>query len=273
MAKFNFPLISTTVLWHLVELVLSFGGKQWQCKEKPTVSHQMPVLTGLRYLAKGDFLSEVADLNGVSRSSACHIIDSFVEAVNDRLDSIRFEAGLLQDGTLIPIIAPSQNEEVYVCRKNYHAINVQAVVDHRARFIDLVAKWPGSTHDASIFDNCGLKDDNLRMLGYGSQNLIGRLIMTSFGTTDHLERHELGHLLGDSGYPLRKYLITPVTTATTEKEVRFNQAHSSGRMVVERAFGMLKSRFRCLHRTGVLYKSPGKCYQIVTACTRLHNFC
>ncbi|XP_053398715.1 putative nuclease HARBI1 [Mercenaria mercenaria] len=152
------------------------------------------------------------------------------------------------DGTLIPIIAPSQNEEVYVCRKNYHAINVQAVVDHRARFIDLVAKWPGSTHDASIFDNCGLKD--------------------------HLERHELGHLLGDSGYPLRKYLITPVATPTTEKEVQFNQAHSSGRMVVERAFGMLKSRFRCLHRTGgVLYKRPGKSCQIVTACSRLHNFC
>lgn len=35
------------------------------------------------------------------------------------------------DGTLIPIIAPTENEEIYVCRKNYHAINVQAVVDHR----------------------------------------------------------------------------------------------------------------------------------------------
>ncbi|XP_045200162.2 putative nuclease HARBI1 [Mercenaria mercenaria] len=91
---------------------------------------------------------------------------------------------------------------------------------------------------------------------------------------DHLERHKLGHLLGDSGYPLRKYLITPVTTPATEKEVQFNQAYPVGRMVVERAFGMLKSRFRCLHRTeGVLYKSPGKCCQIVTACTRLHNFC
>ena len=37
------------------------------------------------------------------------------------------------DGTLIPIIAPTDNEAVYVCRKNFHAINVQAVVDHRAR--------------------------------------------------------------------------------------------------------------------------------------------
>ena len=32
------------------------------------------------------------------------------------------------DGTLIPITAPSGNDEpAYICRKGYHAINVQAV--------------------------------------------------------------------------------------------------------------------------------------------------
>ncbi|WAR16586.1 hypothetical protein MAR_031180, partial [Mya arenaria] len=33
------------------------------------------------------------------------------------------------DGTLVPIITPHDNEEVYVCRKGYHALNIQAVVD------------------------------------------------------------------------------------------------------------------------------------------------
>jgi len=32
------------------------------------------------------------------------------------------------DGTLIPILAPHNREDIYVCRKGYHAINVQAVV-------------------------------------------------------------------------------------------------------------------------------------------------
>lgn len=37
------------------------------------------------------------------------------------------------DGTLIPIASPPLNEEVYVCRKGYHAINCQAVVAHDLR--------------------------------------------------------------------------------------------------------------------------------------------
>lgn len=32
------------------------------------------------------------------------------------------------DGTLVPIIGPTVNEDVYVCRKGFHAVNIQAVV-------------------------------------------------------------------------------------------------------------------------------------------------
>ena len=88
----------------------------------------------------------------------------------------------------------------------------------RFRFTDVVAKWPGSQHDASTFESCGLKS--------------------------YLENHEIGWLLGDSGYPLRKYLITPKPNPMTDAENRFNVAHSQTRIVVERAFGVLKSRFR-----------------------------
>lgn len=226
------------------------------------------VLVGLRYLAKGDFLSEVAELHGISRTSAFSIINNFVEAVNHRLDNIRFPTGDeldrvrvgfyrrrgipntvgALDGSLIPIVAPSQNEEVYVCRKNFHAINIQAVVDHECRFTNLVARWPGSTHDASIFENCGLKR--------------------------HLDGGNVGHLLGDAGYALKRILITPVLRPATEAEKRFNNSHSSGRMVVERTFGLLKSRFRCLHKTGgCLYMRPDKCCRVIEACVRLHNYC
>ncbi|XP_052271372.1 uncharacterized protein LOC127872081 [Dreissena polymorpha] len=62
--------------------------------QKPTRrSKSIPVLTqvlvSLRYLAKGDFLSEVADLHGISRSSACNIIAAFVDAVNLRIDNVK----------------------------------------------------------------------------------------------------------------------------------------------------------------------------------------
>jgi hypothetical protein len=53
-----------------------------------------------------------------------------------------------------------------------------------------------------------------------------------------------GWLLGDSGYPLKKWLITPVSNPSNQQEVNFNLAHTQTRNTVERAFGVLKSRFR-----------------------------
>jgi hypothetical protein len=38
------------------------------------------------------------------------------------------------DGTLILIIAPKDNEADFVCRKGFHAINVQAVADDYLRY-------------------------------------------------------------------------------------------------------------------------------------------
>jgi hypothetical protein len=33
------------------------------------------------------------------------------------------------DGTQIPITAPMEEEHLYVCRKEYHSLNVQAILD------------------------------------------------------------------------------------------------------------------------------------------------
>ncbi|KAJ1191781.1 hypothetical protein NDU88_001096 [Pleurodeles waltl] len=75
-----------------------------------------------------------------------------------------------------------------------------------------------------------------------------------------------------TGYPNLSRLLTPVRNPRTRAEERYNDAHGRTRRVIERTFGLLKARFRCLHMTGgSLYYSPKKVCQIIVACCMLHN--
>ncbi|KAJ1098181.1 hypothetical protein NDU88_003297 [Pleurodeles waltl] len=77
---------------------------------------------------------------------------------------------------------------------------------------------------------------------------------------------------GASGYPNLSWLLTPVRNARTRAEERYNEAHGLTRRIIERTFGLLKARFRCLHLAGgSLYYSPKKVCQIIVACCMLHN--
>lgn len=86
----------------------------------------------------------------------------------------------------------------------------------------------------------------------------------------HIDSYFLS--LGDSAYPLHPFLMTPVLYPTTPGENRYNAAHIRTRNIVERTFGVLKSRFRCLDRTGgALLYSPEKVAKIAIVCCMLHN--
>ncbi|XP_059201240.1 putative nuclease HARBI1 [Centropristis striata] len=152
------------------------------------------------------------------------------------------------DGTLIPIHNPSLMDPCWIGRKHYAAINTQVVVDHDGLITDIVARWPGGTHDSFVWANSAVG----QKAGRGE---FGRSIF-----------------LGDSGYPLRSYLVTPVTNPATPQEERFNEAHTHTRTHIERVFGRWKSRYRCVHRSsGGLRLSPVKCCRVIVVTAMLHN--
>ena len=58
----------------------------------------------------------------------------------------------------------------------------------------------------------------------------------------------------------------------TDAEDRYNISHINTRNVVERTFGVLKMRFRCLDTTaGKLMFTPERVCRVVLACAILHN--
>lgn len=110
---------------------------------------------------------------------------------------------------------------------------------------------PGSCHDSFIWNMSSARNHFLNNYSNGDQN---------------------SWLLGDSGYGLEPFLITPYkdVAAGTGEHV-FNKKHASGRNIIERTIGVLKSRFRCL--LGTLVYSPHKVIKIINVCCALHNIC
>ncbi|KAJ8938175.1 hypothetical protein NQ314_011583 [Rhamnusium bicolor] len=157
------------------------------------------------------------------------------------------------DCTHVAIYPPQVDEEVaYVNRKGYHSINVQLICDLDLRILNVGTRYPGSSHDSYIWNNSAL---------HHIQNL-------------HRNGHTSFAFLGDSGYALRPWMLTPVANAQpgTPEEL-YNQRQSSTRSIIERCNGVLKLRFRCLLKHRVLQYTPQTSCKIINSCVILHNMC
>ncbi|XP_056001720.1 putative nuclease HARBI1 [Ostrea edulis] len=152
------------------------------------------------------------------------------------------------DGTHVQIIAPSVDENEFINRHHYHSINVQVVFDASYKILDIVAKWPGSTYDSRI-----LRESGLHVLF----------------ENNHIPLHIL--LLGDRGYPSRRWLLTPFLRPLPGAQTNYNRAHKRTRSIVERGIGPLKRRVHVLH--GEVRLFPQKTCQVIIACAVLHNIC
>uniref|UniRef100_A0A803JC58 DDE Tnp4 domain-containing protein n=1 Tax=Xenopus tropicalis TaxID=8364 RepID=A0A803JC58_XENTR len=127
---------------------------------------------------------------------------------------------------------PQDREHIFRNRKGYHSLNVQVVCDGCMNILSIVSGFPGSSHDAYTLRQSGL---------YHS-----------------FETGQMPH-----GWLLGKYLCQLSSTTCP---------HLLSRSVIEQTFGILKSRFRCLDKSGgSLMYSPTKVANIVAACAVLHN--
>ena len=188
------------------------------------ISPEIKVLTTLRYLATGKMQLCNGDDIGISQPSVSrilhqtlnalsrpHIVRQFicvptgVREINKKKADFMAIAGLpgvvgAIDGTHVRIISPSQDEDVFVNRKKYHSINTQVVFDPNFLILDIVAKWPGATHDSRI-----LHESGVRQL---------------------FERHHVpagSHLVGDSGYASRTWLLTPYMNPQPGPQLLYNR--------------------------------------------------
>jgi hypothetical protein len=233
------------------------------------LSVETQVLASLRFLASGCFFQVAADIAGIDKSSVSRVVLDFCKSiVSKSQDFVKFPFSddkknenklkfykmggfpsciLCIDGFHVKICTPHQDENSFVNRKGVHSINVQAMTDADMKFADMVVRWPGSTHDSFIFRSSEIHD---------------------YLRVNHTTL-EQGVVLGDSGYALTNFLMTPYENPNTRQQRRFNVTHKTTRCSVERSIGQLKRRFNCL-QSG-LRVQPEKACVIIATCIILHN--
>lgn len=160
------------------------------------------------------------------------------------------------DGLAVRIPRPCDPDIIdpgnYFCRKQFYALNAQALVDAHKRFLWASTVHQGSAHDSLAFSQTDLYKD------------LEKLAEWLF---------EKGFFIGgDSAYNLLSWLIIPYDNVSCTGDIKdvYNFWHSNGRIRVECAFGEL---IMCW---GVFWKRLGfkldDVGDIISAAMLLHNF-
>ncbi|XP_050337848.1 putative nuclease HARBI1 [Bactrocera neohumeralis] len=224
----------------------------------------------LRFYATGSIQQLIGDVSGVSTSTVSRV----VTLVSDKIARlrerfIRFPTttedihqkqkeffriakfprviGAL-DCTHVKIQSPGgDHAELFRNRKNIFSFNVQTICDARLLILDIVARWPGSTHDATILRN---------------SRIYARLENGEFGD---------GLVLADKGYENNKRILTPLHSVNNAAERLYNESHIRSRNPIERSYGVWKRRFPVLS-LGIRMNCT-KVQSIIVATAVLQNIC
>jgi len=134
-----------------------------------------------------------------------------------------------------------------------HSVNLLGVCSAEKTFTYVFAGFPGSAHDARVFQHSALK------------TAIDQEPKKFFSSPSN-------HILGDSAYPLSDHVMVPFKDygCLSARELTFNKKLSKTRVVIENTFGILKSRSRKLNYVDCDIKYVP---DIITACCVLHNMC
>ena len=150
-------------------LIENLDGLEPATRRSHSISKELKVFIGLRFLATGSYQSLVGNELDIqlSQASICRCVTQFLNSMTNfghtciqwpannkkskehffQQFSIPNVVGCI-DGMHVKILAPGGL--AFVNRLDYHSLNVQAVCDHDSKFISVTVKQPGSVEDSAV---------------------------------------------------------------------------------------------------------------------------
>lgn len=229
----------------------------------------------LSFIANTEPLTPIATRFDISVSSAFRVIRRvvawFLTKLNDVIkwpanyteihttcDGFQTKTGISDvvgviDCMHIKIEKP-KNAAAYYNSKGYFSIVLQATFDSNMRFINIYCGEPGSSTAARVLKK-------------------SPLYQTACETRERI-LPENTFLIGHSGYSSVPWLLQPFRESNrlTVQQREFNNLHNTARRISNKAFKLLKNRFRRVKNFAV-YRNIAFITDAVVAACILHNYC
>ncbi|ENN83189.1 hypothetical protein YQE_00452, partial [Dendroctonus ponderosae] len=261
--RFRLSKASTLHVLQLIEHKLEFPDNKNSC-----ISPINQLICALRFYATGCMQIAAGDSTGCSTTTAHRIVHrvsaaiaalrpQFVKFPETAPEIWKIQVGFYSIARMPAVIgaidcghvklskSPGDNGELFRNRKGYFSLNVQAICNSNLEFTDIVARWPGSTHDSHLFNNC-----------------VRRAMFEQGKYKDAV-------LVGDARYACRNYLITPLQVCRSPAEHLYNESQIRTRNPIEQLFGVWKRRFPCMALG--LRVDLNNSFAIIIATVVLHN--
>ncbi|XP_058468810.1 uncharacterized protein LOC131443306 [Solea solea] len=239
-------------------------------------SHEVEVLVTVYWLACGASYRVTADIFDMPLSTICRIVHKTVDNMmtiihqvihfpkHEELEVVGSGFARLADheafgravgaidGCHIRVLPPKDPQKrCYMNRKLFPSVILQGVCDAGVKFLDVYIGNPGLVHDSMVLRRSPM----FRQALYPPAGYF---------------------LLGDGGYPCLQHPVAIMTPyrqpVATRVESRFNHHHAKARIIIERTFGMLKTRWRIIFLRALEVR-PLFTPKVIGACCILHNIC
>uniref|UniRef100_A0A3B3UQ93 DDE Tnp4 domain-containing protein n=1 Tax=Poecilia latipinna TaxID=48699 RepID=A0A3B3UQ93_9TELE len=259
--------LSRTSINHLINLLPRKKDHGW--------SHEIEILVTIYWLACGASYRVTASIFSMPTSTVCTTVHNVVEEMmtilhqiihfpkEEELENIgagfaglgghevfRLAAGAI-DGCHIRILPPAEpQKKSYINRKLFPSIVLQGICDGKGNFLDVYIGNSGSVHDAMVLRRSPMFKQAL----YPPAGFF---------------------LLGDGGYPCLQHPVFLWLRSfyfcfySGRVEQRYNRHHAKARTIIERTFGMLKTRWRSIFLRALEIR-PLFAPKVVAACCILH---
>nr|KAJ0202150.1 hypothetical protein LSAT_V11C600330720 [Lactuca sativa] len=184
------------------------------------------------------------------------------------------------DGTYIKVKVPAAKRKPYQTRKGEICTNVLGVCLRDLQFIYVLAGWEGSAADSRVVRDAISRPHGLK-IPHGMIYIKHKATQyCQYSLTKYVESIVGTYYLCDAGYTNGEGFLTPYRgqryhlndwsrLPTNAKEL-YNMRDSSARNIIERCFGLIKSRWAILRDNA--YHPIESMPRIIISCCLMHNF-